>query len=436
MKREIASAKIEPGTNTAQTIFGWKMMGGLHKAGKYKVSVWIHKNNYQNARFKQGYNGALQTFNGEVVHAGDWVQMNHYFERTSSQVMNTKAFAIASASGNVYADDLRVHPIEATMTSYVYDVNNQLTHILGKNNLATKYEYDNAGRLIRIYEELIDQIGLIGGIKLSEEYAYNYKGNNAGNNDNGCDPNVVSITLIEQNNGDLPTYGTLNAPAGTVLVLDMRIQGSNPDDGAATLKVNGTNIKTVTGNNPQIWNYTVSSSNPTLELDHYINPGGSGTNSNAVVLTISDVGDPCETEIGYPNTLSDVSNGLNDGGGGDPGLTGQISLNVEADDCDPNTPTCLACKTYTSQVFAIDGGSGEYDFEWEYRSNLYDWSSWGGNEDTIHFFYNINNSIFCETGNNYDWIQFRCKVTDSNDSSIYIDLNTPQYGFDCGCDAQ
>ncbi|WP_440134893.1 hypothetical protein [Chitinophaga sancti] len=54
----------------------------------------------------------------------------------------------------VYFDDLRVHPYNANMKSYVYDESSlRLMAELDENNYATFYEYDDDGSLIRIKKE-------------------------------------------------------------------------------------------------------------------------------------------------------------------------------------------------------------------------------------------------------------------------------------------
>ncbi|NML38401.1 hypothetical protein HHL17_14430 [Chitinophaga sp. G-6-1-13] len=55
---------------------------------------------------------------------------------------------------NVYYDDLRVHPYNANMKSFVYDpVNLRLMAELDENNYATLYEYDDDGTLTRVKKE-------------------------------------------------------------------------------------------------------------------------------------------------------------------------------------------------------------------------------------------------------------------------------------------
>jgi hypothetical protein len=58
-----------------------------------------------------------------------------------------------SARG-VYFDDFRVHPLDASMVSYVYDAHTgELNYQLDANNIYTRYEYDAMGRLIRTSRE-------------------------------------------------------------------------------------------------------------------------------------------------------------------------------------------------------------------------------------------------------------------------------------------
>jgi hypothetical protein len=57
----------------------------------------------------------------------------------------------------VYFDDFRVHPLDASMTSYVYDsFSGELNYILDGNNFYTRFEYDAMGRLIRTSKELLN----------------------------------------------------------------------------------------------------------------------------------------------------------------------------------------------------------------------------------------------------------------------------------------
>ena len=143
-----------------------------HRTGKYKVSVWVKKDNAANTRI--GFVSAPNAFNGEKVYAGEWVQLNHYLD-----INQTSYIYITSASGTIYMDDVRVHPVSSSMTSYVYNDWDELSHIIANNGLATKYEYDSAGRLTKTYTEVADFEGAgSGGFKLTNENEYIYMGSN------------------------------------------------------------------------------------------------------------------------------------------------------------------------------------------------------------------------------------------------------------------
>jgi hypothetical protein len=60
----------------------------------------------------------------------------------------------ASDSATTYFDDLRIHPFNAQMKSFVYNaVNLRLMAELDENNYATFYEYDDDGTLVRVKKE-------------------------------------------------------------------------------------------------------------------------------------------------------------------------------------------------------------------------------------------------------------------------------------------
>jgi hypothetical protein len=61
---------------------------------------------------------------------------------------------IQSGGGNVYLDDIRIHPYDGQMKSFAYDASTQrLMAELDENNFAAFYEYDDEGTLIRVKKE-------------------------------------------------------------------------------------------------------------------------------------------------------------------------------------------------------------------------------------------------------------------------------------------
>ncbi len=77
-----------------------------------------------------------------------------------------------NSTGDVYFDDLRIHPYKGNMTSYVYNQNNyKLEAELDANNFATIYIYDDEGNLVLIKKETAEGIKSIqeGRISTSHE---------------------------------------------------------------------------------------------------------------------------------------------------------------------------------------------------------------------------------------------------------------------------
>ena len=170
------SAKAHTGKYAVSTTFATQgfrttMKAGEHRTGRYKVSVWVDKPNYTKARINVG-NGS-ESFNGEVIPAGNWVLMNHYFDLQENETKSI--FVLSTGTSATYFDDFRIHPVQSSMTSYVFNEWDELTHTIGANNLAVRYEYDDAGRLIKTFSEVVDAAGVIGGFKLTKEIVYNYK---------------------------------------------------------------------------------------------------------------------------------------------------------------------------------------------------------------------------------------------------------------------
>lgn len=170
-------------------------------AKKYKMSLWAKNGNHADVRINVGGNTIEHNAAEELV-AGDWVQLNFYADINSGTSVH-----VTTANGGVIVDDFRVHPISASMNSYVYNQWDELTDILGPNNLATRYEYDAGGRLLRIYSEVINVNGIVpGGFKKIKEYAYTYKGMafyNENNNQNnqlqlnlGLDNHILDDTSV------------------------------------------------------------------------------------------------------------------------------------------------------------------------------------------------------------------------------------------------
>lgn len=117
----------------------------------YKVSVWVKGTSADYGKVQLGYNGStiLPATNYHYFQAGDW------FLVTGTVALGTSTSELfCKANGAaLYFDDFRVQPVDATVTAYVYDERDNVSAILGNDNLAVKYEYDEGDRLIATYKE-------------------------------------------------------------------------------------------------------------------------------------------------------------------------------------------------------------------------------------------------------------------------------------------
>ncbi|WP_299600616.1 hypothetical protein [uncultured Aquimarina sp.] len=194
------------------------------EAGKYKISVWVYKganNNYVNTKVKAA-NAVISYHSGEVIPAGDWVQLNFY----TQDIGNAQEVYVYNTSGTTIYDDFRMVPFTSSMTSYVYNDWDELTYIIGANNMATKYEYDDAGRLHKTYSEVMDTPGIPGGFKLNSEINYNYS---TPINTNVTNPNALTLSIgVSNYNISSPTL-TATANGGTFEYEYRWAIGNNPN---------------------------------------------------------------------------------------------------------------------------------------------------------------------------------------------------------------
>jgi len=75
---------------------------------------------------------------------------------------------------DIFFDDFRVQPLDASATAYVYDLHTgELNYTLNSENIYTRYRYDAHGRLTHSYQELIG----FPNDKLISKQRYNYARN-------------------------------------------------------------------------------------------------------------------------------------------------------------------------------------------------------------------------------------------------------------------
>lgn len=132
------------------------------KAGEtYWLSAWVKEDhndqqlNYESAFIELGFNvGAPIEFHptGDIIEGWQRIVGKFVIPAGASEIdislVNNDPSVIC------YFDDIRIHPFNASMKSYVYDPETLwLTAELDDNNYATFYEYDMEGQLIRIKKE-------------------------------------------------------------------------------------------------------------------------------------------------------------------------------------------------------------------------------------------------------------------------------------------
>jgi hypothetical protein len=104
------------------------------------------------------YDASLSQIKTDTIHSiGNLIEGWQRFEKEITIPATAKTAAIVLKTDGQYAtffDDLRIHPYNSSMKSFVYDpINLRLTAELDENNYATFYEYDDDGTLVRVKKE-------------------------------------------------------------------------------------------------------------------------------------------------------------------------------------------------------------------------------------------------------------------------------------------
>jgi len=160
---------------------------GIEKGTTYRASVWLLDKASAFGELRcdllDGSDDVIASFiiegteSEETTKAGDWRQLNINVPVPSSTTAVKARFYCRNSSTSTtyppdraYFDDFRVHPISSPMNSYVYDPKTlQVSAILSGDNFATKFFYDNAGRLMATQEETSPD-----GFKVRKLNRYNY----------------------------------------------------------------------------------------------------------------------------------------------------------------------------------------------------------------------------------------------------------------------
>lgn len=129
---------------------------------RYWISAWVKENvgqvlTYANGKVEVQFVGSgagALTLSPEGAIIDGWQRVAGEFVVPSGTTEININLKNISSSAQVYFDDIRVHPFNGSMKSYVNDPETfWLTAELDDNNYATFYEYDKEGKLIRIKKE-------------------------------------------------------------------------------------------------------------------------------------------------------------------------------------------------------------------------------------------------------------------------------------------
>jgi len=131
--------------------------------GKQMVfSAWVKEEqacvsgSYQNSQVVVAFAGSPLTVtlkpSGKIIEG--WQRIEEFITVPSGATSMTISMASTASGVPVYFDDIRMHPFNSNIKSFVYSpVNLRLMAELDENNYATFYEYDDDGTLIRLKKE-------------------------------------------------------------------------------------------------------------------------------------------------------------------------------------------------------------------------------------------------------------------------------------------
>jgi len=148
----------------------------------YRASVWVHASDAAgDGRLYLALNGTtvkeISKTDPSARRAGNWYQLNLAVPLPASATGQTLTVGCRNAgTGSVYVDDFRFQPLDAPLQATVYDPNTrQPTFTLDNDNLYTRYEYDAAGKVIRVYQEVLTPGATTAPAeRLVKESSYNY----------------------------------------------------------------------------------------------------------------------------------------------------------------------------------------------------------------------------------------------------------------------
>lgn len=134
--------------------------------GEYIASVWVREllpvnpNLFASAEMRISFIGAqggvsiVASSDSKVIDGWQRMEAKITVPAGATQLRISLLNNSANTNNKVYFDDIRIHPFDASMKTYVYDpITLRLVAELDERNYATFYEYDEEGILIRVKKE-------------------------------------------------------------------------------------------------------------------------------------------------------------------------------------------------------------------------------------------------------------------------------------------
>lgn len=149
--------------NCAECVTSFSPMPGK----EYILSAWVKESYTGNSPLGYTHSGIRITFNngadqtlplfrptGPVVDGWQRIEAAFMVPENAANIQIVLVNEATASGANVFFDDIRIHPYNSNMKSFVYDPSTQkLTAELDENNFSTQYEYDDEGILIRVKKE-------------------------------------------------------------------------------------------------------------------------------------------------------------------------------------------------------------------------------------------------------------------------------------------
>jgi hypothetical protein len=169
--------------------FTYKAVAGdandLNTNRTYRASAWVYNADpataaANGARLYSNVNGTIKEVgiaDPSTKRAGNWYLLNLYFDLPASTAGQPVTVGCRNVGGaDIYVDDFRFHPVDAPLQATVYDpATRQPTFTLDNDNLYTRYQYDEAGKLVKVYREVLTPDGITAPAeRLIKESSYNY----------------------------------------------------------------------------------------------------------------------------------------------------------------------------------------------------------------------------------------------------------------------